>query len=78
MKFNLYSIYDRKMGIYLSPFPGRGHVDATRSIVSGMPQMKDTPVGQNPQDFDLTFIGCFNDDNGEISRCTPEVLGSVS
>lgn len=70
MKLNLYSIYDRKMNIYLAPFPARNDVDAVRNVQASVsdPQMKQTPVGQNPQDFDLTMIGIFDDESGQIER----------
>lgn len=81
MKLNLYSIFDRKMGVYLAPFPSRGDVDATRSLVSGLshPDVKNTPLGQHPEDFDLVKIGVFNDETGEIGRLGPEiVIGRVA
>ena len=59
MKLNLYSIFDRKMGVYLAPFPSRGDVDATRNVVSGLwhPDVKNTPLGLHREDFDLVKIG---------------------
>jgi len=69
MNLNLYSIYDRKMNIYLTPFPSRGDVDAKRQVVSsfGDASMRATPAYQNPQDFDLVKIGAFDDESGRIT-----------
>jgi hypothetical protein len=79
VKLNLYSIYDRKMNVYLAPFPARGDVDATRNVSASMgdASMKQTPVGLHPEDFDLCKIGTFDDDSGEIERCHPLVLGNI-
>lgn len=67
MKLILFALYDVKTGVYLSPFPARNHVDAVRNLKDGFrnPQMRETPVGQNPQDFDLYKLGYFDDESGE-------------
>ncbi len=79
MKLNLYSIYDRKMNVYLTPFPARGDVDATRQITASFadPNMAATPAGQHPQDFDLVKIGDFDDESGAIMSSHPLVLSNL-
>lgn len=79
MKLKLYSIFDRKMNIYLAPFPARNDVDAVRNVQAGFntPQMRETPIGQNPQDFDLVSIGEFDDDTGEITRSHALTVANV-
>ncbi|AXH73503.1 MAG: nonstructural protein [Microviridae sp.] len=80
MKLNLYSIFDRKMNIYLTPFPARGEVDACRQISAsfGDASMKQTPVGTNPGDFDLIHVGYFDDEMGDITKVMPLVIGNIA
>lgn len=80
MKLRLYSMFDRKMGVYLTPFPARGDVDAVRNVKTSSlhPDMKNTPVGEHPADFDLVYIGDFDDESGDISRVPPLTIGNVA
>lgn len=68
MKVQLFSVYDRKASIYMSPFVARSTIDATRQIAASFrePQMRETPVGQHPEDFDLFHVGSFDDETGDI------------
>lgn len=76
MRFQLFSIRDNKAGCFLAPFVARTDVDAQRQLTAGFrdPRMKETPVGQNPGDFDLYSLGSFEDDSGEISVAMPPRL----
>lgn len=69
MNVQLFAIYDRKASIYMAPFVARSTIDATRQIVASFrdPQMRDTPVGQHPEDFDLFHVGSFDDETGRIT-----------
>lgn len=80
MKLFLYSVRDRLLGVYLSPFPSRGDVDAVRQVSASLsdPSMAQTPVGQNPQDFDLCFLGVFDDETGIITSDSPRILSNVA
>lgn len=80
MKLKLYSMHDRKMNVYLTPFPSRGDVDAVRNVKTSSlhPEMKNTPVGEHPEDFDLVCIGEFDDETGAISSCIPMIIGNVA
>lgn len=64
----MFSVFDRKMKIFLTPFPARSEVDACRQIKSSFdnPDIRSTPVGQHPDDFDLVEVGSFDDESGEI------------
>ena len=80
MNLNLYSIYDRKMNVYLTPFPARGDVDAKRQVSASFADagIKSTPAGQNPEDFDLVKLGTFDDETGVIARAeVPLVLANL-
>lgn len=73
MRVQLYSIFDRKARVYLAPFVSRSETDAIRQISASFrdPQMRDTPVGQHPEDFSLTRVGAFDDETGQIEALTP-------
>lgn len=68
MKLILFALYDRESKVYLAPFPARSDVDAVRNLKDGFrnPQMRETPVGQHPEDFSLCKLGYFDDESGEI------------
>ncbi|AZL82705.1 nonstructural protein [Apis mellifera associated microvirus 4] len=79
MRVQLFSVFDTKSRIYLAPFVARSQVDATRQIASSFrdPQMKDTPVGQNPEDFELFLVGSFDDESGDMSVCKPTFVANL-
>ena len=64
MLLNLYSVYDEKSEIYLPPFHGRHHNDAIRSFTQTV-NSPGTPIGDHPADFNLIWIGKWEDDTGE-------------
>lgn len=81
MIFKLYSIYDRAVGVYLTPFPARGDIDALRQVKASFkdPSMAETPVMKNPMDFSLVRLGEFDDETGVVSRIgDPYPLASVA
>lgn len=80
MMLRLYSIFDRKMAVYLTPFPARGDVDATRQISTsfGSSQMRETPVFTHPADFDLVHVGMFDDESGNIERVSPTIITNLA
>lgn len=79
MRLRLYSIRDRLAGVFLTPFPARADVEAVRQITASFadPQFRQTPVFQNPKDFDLMFVGEFDDESGEISPASPKLLKNL-
>lgn len=81
MKFQLFSIFDLKSKVFLAPFVARTEVDARRQIASSMrdPQMRETPVGQHPEDFALYHLGDFDDEAGFVSGLNiPSLVATVS
>lgn len=61
----LYSIRDDKMGIFMSPFPCRGVVDALRGIMSSL-KNSDSPMFKFCDDFTLYRIGRFTEETGDL------------
>lgn len=82
MKFQLYSIFDTKSRVFLSPFVSRSDVDATRQIAASLkdPGVKSTPVGEHPEDFELHAVGVFDDEDGHIQKVGngPRFVASLS
>jgi len=76
MKLRLFSIKDRLMNVYLTPFPARADVEALRQVAASFsdPSMKQTPVAQSPQDYDLVFLGEFDDETGVLVSAPAPVL----
>lgn len=76
MRVMLFSIFDRKTKCFMAPFVARTETDATRQITQSLkdPQMRDTPVGQHPEDFDLRRVGAFDDESGQIEPLVPSHL----
>lgn len=78
MIYEIYSVYDNKVGAYLQPFFVRTQPEAIRSF-TGTCQDKKHLFGVHPLDFSLHFMGKWNDENGEIQTpTTPEgvVIGT--
>lgn len=73
MRVQLFSIFDRKTKCFLAPFVARTETDAVRQITQSLrdPQMRETPVGQHPADFNLARVGAFDDETGQIEGLTP-------
>lgn len=80
MLFNLYSLKDKLMGVYLTPFTARGDVDACRQISNAIkdPQMANQALVTNPSDYEIVSCGVFDDESGTIHSQTPTVIKQVS
>lgn len=80
MRVSLFSIRDVKAGCYLAPFVARSAVDARRSITQGFrdPNMRDTPVGTHPGDFELFEIAYLDDESGVITPFGPQFICGIA
>lgn len=61
----VHAVYDKKMGIHLSPFFVKHVVEAIRSM-STIARDKNTSIGRFPEDYELRHVGNFNEETGEI------------
>lgn len=79
MNLKLFSIFDLATGVYLTPFPARSEVDAMRQLAADKdnPQVKQTPIGQKPQDFALMYVGEFDDESGALRPVEPRRVALV-
>lgn len=66
MQKKMYCIFDSKAQIYHAPFYKSTHGEAERDFqsVSRDPQ---STISQYPEDFDLFYIGEFDDETGKVS-----------
>lgn len=78
---NMYSIRDKKAGIFIGPFFVRHEIDAIRRCLGAMSDSASL-LTQYPEDYDLWCLGKFNDENGdfqsEIKLITPFSVLSAS
>lgn len=65
MTKKMYSIKDNKAEMYHVPFYANTHAEAERNVTTVVNDEK-TSIGQYPKDFDLYFLGEFNDNLGKF------------
>lgn len=70
MKQNVIAVYDKKIGLYGSPFYVRHNGEAIREwdIIRRDTNKK---FGKNPEDFDLYQIAVYDDETGEHHTLQP-------
>lgn len=74
MIFKIYSVYDSKVGSYLSPFFMRSKGEAIRALTNEL--ASDTSnIGKYPADFTLFEIGEYDDSSGAIKSIAPVSIG---
>jgi len=72
MELKLFSIRDQKGEIYNTPFFQKTHGEAERNFSQLVNDSKST-VSQFPEDFDLYFIGSYDDQTGKLNSLdTPQ------
>lgn len=65
MLLKIFTIRDLKGEIYNAPFFQRSHGEAERNFASLSTDGK-SMVAQHPEDFDLYYLGLYNDQTGKI------------
>lgn len=64
MILKMYSVYDNKVGVWNRPFFSRSDQEAVRAFVFNGRQ--DRFMIDNASDYDLFFLGEFNDESGDF------------
>lgn len=64
----LYSVYDKKMGVYGRPMPTEHLVQVLRGLKQVVNSNEKAPLSMYPEDFDLYKVGEFDEKTGEIHR----------
>ncbi|AXH78030.1 MAG: nonstructural protein [Microviridae sp.] len=74
MELKMFSIRDSKGEVFNPPFYKKTHGEAERDFQTLCKDEKST-VNQYPEDFDLYYIGTYDDNSGKIqSLDTPQHL----
>lgn len=72
MEQKMYSIRDAKAEIYHVPFYNKTHGEAERNLKQLLNDEKSS-ISQYPEDFDLYYIGTYDDQTGVIKAlATPQ------
>ncbi len=69
----MFSIRDIKGEIFNPPFFSRSHGDAERNFTQAARDPK-TTISQFPQDYDLYYIGEYDDASGRVIQTDPPKL----
>lgn len=70
MQLGMYAVYDNKVEYWQSPMFVRHGQDAMRFFVSAC-KYEDTMMREFPSQFDLYFLGYFNDQDGVFEPHLP-------
>jgi hypothetical protein len=77
VRVSIFSIHDSKLGSFLQPFFSANKATAIRSVVQTLKD-GDTNFSKFPSDFNLYFLGFFDDDSGSFESVIPENMGLLS
>jgi len=69
----LVSLYDRATEAYAPIMTVNTRNEAIRSFRQAVNDPQ-TPIYNNPTDYELYVVGTFNDQDGEIEASTPELI----
>lgn len=69
MKFQLFSIYDRKTEVYTAPMCFHNAEHAKRDMRREL--MKDTMLSQFPEDYELVHVGSWDDTKATLEGLSP-------
>lgn len=63
--YKMFSIRDSKAAAYHPPFYKKSHGEAERDF-SDLASDTQTAVGKHPEDYDLYYVGQYNDETGQV------------
>lgn len=68
MRLRFYSIRDNLSGIFLAPFVARNDVEGVRNLQASLkdPRMAESAIVMSPHDFQLMYVGSFDDETGRM------------
>ena len=76
MIINLYAVFDKSAGAYMSPFQSLNDNQAIRSF--GKACLNPEAFGQYPTDFSLYKIATYDDSNGKITNMDPDPVHIIT
>ena len=76
MILKAYSVYDNKVGVWNRPFFSRSDAEALRAFAFN--GRSDKFMSENSSDYDLFYLGDFNDEVGLLNMEVRQNLGNLS
>lgn len=70
----VYSLFDRKLRQYGSLVLERNDFAVQRAIADGVKGAPDSLIGKHPEDFDLVYLGEFDQDTGALQYLVSPAL----
>ena len=66
MIINMYAVYDKNVGAYMTPFTSLNDNSAIRNFSQA--SLNPEAFGKYPQDYNLYKLGTYNDSNGQFEN----------
>jgi len=76
VKLNAYATRDSKADVYNKPFYMSTHGEAIRAFHSAC-KKEGSSLHEFPEDFNMYFLGTWDDQSGEFETCKPLHLASA-
>lgn len=77
MIHQLFSIFDNKTNAFAPPFIHTNEATAIRAIQGTIQERPQDMMSKNPQDFELYYMGTFDDNNGKYQVVNPKSVGNI-
>jgi len=75
MRYNIYSIRDRAADVFAQPFFLPSHGVANRVFADEINRVDaNNNLNKHPEDFDLYFLGTFDDNEGSFEAQRPQQM----
>lgn len=78
MLLQVFSVFDMKASHYGQPFFMANRASAQRALQMQLRQDKGTVLAQYPADFQLYYLGTFDDDAGMFNAVSPQFVIAIS
>lgn len=77
MIHQLFSIFDTKSGAFQAPFIHTNEGTALRAVAASVNQQNGDMLSTNTEDFELYYLGTFNDNEGTYKTDQPKSIGNI-
>lgn len=74
MKYQMYSIHDSAVKVFLPPVYCRTHGEAERQFAYNVNQKDNGHLHRSPGNFTLFHVGEYDDETGQAKPCVPVVV----
>jgi len=73
----LYSVFDKRAGIYGALFTAHNDGDASRSVIVGI-RANQVMFARFPEDYSLYYIGEFSEKTAELNQESPRPVAELA